>query len=390
MYSLAFRPWAVSSERRAQLASCTSRKSEDTHPFPPTALQRLHVRLQHVHGLGQARRLHVEEQDFGRLFRPSEAQPHSLDGGDGAAGVEGDGVGDEGVGTAGLEVQGRQDRRREVLQIVGDDDGGAGLQRGGHDVAVLLVRQDGDGAHHGRDVADAGLFKGCDHRLPGAGRALRRVQHALVREDGRDGGLGFIQNGLGPTETEELRLRKGQQQIPLQRPGESAGIDQGGEAVGEHRLQMLPIQFGEVRQGVAALGLARFLVGEQILGPDPAVAPDHGVGDVALLQQGDEKGARDVQYVRRLLRGQHLTDRDEGDGVALADVAQQFHEEAGQGRGQNDFGRLSGVIEDAEALVGVAGGVGGEDLAQVIGRRPFRGGRQPVADLFGEGWQSHG
>ena len=43
-----------------------------------------------------------------------------------------------------------------------------------------------------------------------------------------------------------------------------------------------------------------------------------------------------------------LFDLYERDGVALADVAQQVHQEAGQGRGEDDLGRLSGVVEDAE------------------------------------------
>ncbi|MFC5345323.1 hypothetical protein ACETK8_14605 [Brevundimonas staleyi] len=96
---------------------------------------------QHVGCFDQSCGLHIEQQRLGGLFRASQAFPHRTDGGDGAPRVQGDGVGDEGIRAANLEVQRCEDRFGEVPEIVGDDDGGLGLERCGDDMGIVRVRQ---------------------------------------------------------------------------------------------------------------------------------------------------------------------------------------------------------------------------------------------------------
>ena len=48
--------------------------------------------------------------------------------------------------------------------------------------------------------------------------------------------------------------------------------------------------------------------------------------DLFALQKGDQEGPRNLQDVCRLLRRQHLADRDKSDGIAAANVPQQVHQ----------------------------------------------------------------
>lgn len=121
---------------------------------------------------------------------------------------------------------------------------------------------------------------------------------------------------------------------------------------------------------------------------DPAVPADFGVLDLPLVEKRDQEGARDVQDVRRLLGRQHLADRHNGYGIALAYKPQHLHEEAGQSRRQRNFTRRLVVVQDIE--LGIVGRARGQYLAQLVRGRPLVVGGQALTELPGEGWHGHG
>ena len=98
-------------------------------------------------------------------------------------------------------------------------------------------------------VASQPVFP-CRPRRP-AIRAVAQLD-SVMGQDGFDRDLGLVEDLIRPAETEELRLRQGQEKVSLQRAREGASVDQRGEAIGEHGLQMLRIQLGQIGQGVAA------------------------------------------------------------------------------------------------------------------------------------------
>jgi hypothetical protein len=68
-------------------------------------------------------------------------------------------------------------------------------------------------------------------------------------------------------------------------------------------------------------------------------------------------------------------------------VAKQFHQQPRQRGRQDDLRRLVLVVENAELQIRVSRDLGGENLAQLVGRRLLIGGRQPCAEFLGGGWK---
>jgi hypothetical protein len=90
-------------------------------------------------GMGQSLALECGEQLLGRLRWVAEAFPLPFDGTANKAGGEIQQAGQEVVRMYGLDIEAAEHLRLEILQIVGHDDFGTGVDYGGQDVTVVGV-----------------------------------------------------------------------------------------------------------------------------------------------------------------------------------------------------------------------------------------------------------
>lgn len=199
--------------------------------------------------------------------------PHGFDGREGSWLIEVDGVRDEIVGCAGEERIARKDSIREVLDVVSYDNGGLGLHGSYDDMEIFWIAK----IRNGDDVIMrlyTGLRKSSFHSDSGLLSFCDALLIALPDQNLLNGLLSFIQDGLGPANAEEVCFRKREDQVPLQRPRQHAGIRKGREAVGEHASDELCIEFSQIPEGGFALLISACFVIEQILGLDAPVSPD--------------------------------------------------------------------------------------------------------------------
>ena len=115
--------------------------------------------------------------------------------------------------------------------------------------------------------------------------------------------------------------------MPPKGSGQNAGVNERGVAVGEQGLERFCVESRQRVKRSAPLFVACALVGEEVFGLDPAMTPDQLVRDVAFVKQRDQVGAGHIEDVRRLLRGEHLTDGNERDRIAGADMPEHLDEE---------------------------------------------------------------
>jgi hypothetical protein len=99
-----------------------------------------------------------------------------------------------------------------------------------------------------------------------------------------DGRLGFIQYPVGPAHPEKLGLCEGENEISLQRTRQYASIHKCGEAVGEHSLDQVRIEFRQLGQSLGTRLVPLGLVAEEILRLDPAMSARRRETDHAAFQ----------------------------------------------------------------------------------------------------------
>ncbi|WJH38392.1 hypothetical protein N7E02_07070 (plasmid) [Aliirhizobium terrae] len=100
---------------------------------------RQHVGSEHVHGFGQATRLHFKEQLIGGQLWLFEPQPHPLYRLHRPPRLKGEGVGDEGIGGLCFTIEGLEDRDGKSLRFSVTIKIGLDLQRGGEHMRVASV-----------------------------------------------------------------------------------------------------------------------------------------------------------------------------------------------------------------------------------------------------------
>ena len=83
----------------------------------------------------------------------------------------------------------------------------------------------------------------------------------------------------------------------------------------------------KLAHGLLALGVNLFLVGFQILKPDPTVRPDLVKPYGVFFKQADKVWARHIQVIRSLLRREFRMNRYQGNGVTMGHFNQQVLEQ---------------------------------------------------------------
>jgi hypothetical protein len=288
--------------------------------------------------------LHRSQQIVRRKFGPLKAHAHARDSRKSGLMIvrEVEGIGDEFVSRSHFESDRPHQLRRKVPEIVGHDLVRPDAERSGDHMGVILVR---NASQRGREA-----FPSRDHRLrkrslngkAGGACAHLRFRTAALMEEFANRDFCFIKDPSRPRDTEEVRLRQGQEQVALQDRDQNAGIEDNREAVCEHVT-------GSDQVGVRLHQLGRSrpisprLVCEEVLGLNSAVTVELRELYFTPLEQRDQERPRYVQNVSRLLGGEHLTYRNQRDGLATANVTKKVKQQVGQLRGQQDFGRLRSI-----------------------------------------------
>lgn len=90
--------------------------------------------------------------------------------------------------------EGSEDHFREVSEIAGYDDGGLGLERCGHDMGVVGVRQALAGVQHGVEALDNRFFERLFHIAPRALGPMTGFLDAFGGQDVSYGRLGLVED----------------------------------------------------------------------------------------------------------------------------------------------------------------------------------------------------
>ena len=136
-------------------------------------------------------------------------------------------------------------------------------------------------------------------------------------------------------------------------------------------------EFAEAR---ASFGGPTITVGEHIRRLDSSVPTHRLERHLALLQQLDQVGPRNVQDIRSLLRGEPLMHRYKRHSITGTDKSQHLHEQFGQRTVQRNQDDLI-TVEDLQAHLAIASShLRGEDLSKLIGITSFRFVRQPPTE----------
>lgn len=209
------------------------------------------------------------------------------------------------------------------------------------------------------EARDTGVLERGFHGGTRSSSPLRRIDNALRGEHCQDHGFGFIHDGNRPSHTEEIRFSERQEQIALERAGKNASVHQNCETVGEHRLELIRVEFGQLSKSPRSATIPVTLVGEDILGAD-ATMPSHlDVRHRLPIQERNQMRPGDVEDVGGLLRGQHLIDGDEGHSVTAADMAKQFHQYVSQRGDEHDLPARTVFVDETKPPRVLAGALRG-------------------------------